>query len=846
MSLSPQSIASGWRFLATALSIAVPVIGKVECEGQGTHFPIGPDSHVQRILPNDGLLAGEIAVVYQDRRGFMWFGAVTGLSRYDGFEFVNYVHEPTAPNSITAGPVWCIAEDDKANLWIGTQDGLNYYDRELETFERFNIATHENGLYSNAIKSIQPNADGTLWIGTLGESLHLFNPDTNVFEHYYFEGPHVGSERPVDYISVVRSDRHDRLWVGTGGSGALLGSKGDTFIPIQQTRGSAADQRRINEARVTDFLFNEDGSVIVATEKGFFQVRESTQQGLSFKIDPTLRPIFEELKDVYLQSLLRDSNGNIWFGTDGEGAFTLNPSTGQYQQLTKRLNPSSLASAVVRDIYEDRSGDLWFSHYPRGVSHIGRAEASFTVVGQSSTPGKGLTNPSVTAFEEDDKGNLWIATDGGGINYWNRNEDAFTAYTPNDSSNFSAPGALSIELDQQQSLWVGTWDGGLNRLDRGKSSFKTYLPEPTNPTSLSSPHVFCVLEDSYGVLWAATMNGGLNRYRPEIDGFDHYYTDVNDPTSINGNLVWVLYEDRDKRLWVGTNSGFNLYDRTHDHFVSYTLPKNDSHQPITWVSTFLMDSQSHLWVGTLGAGLHEFVPDKGFIRHFSSKDGLSGDRICGILEDESKNLWISTFNGITRLDTESGKMTIYDESNGLPGRQFNRFTAHKRIGSEELLFGTTEGMLIINPSQLDSVPSPPPVIFTRLRLDNQLISPTSPQSPLKKSISETDRLELDWGFSLIEIQFAALNYRTSTRNSFEFYMEGVDQDWRKSGKNQSASYANLDPGHYKFMVRAANYQGIWNSAGKSLEIIVHPPLWKRLWFQTLVALLSVGGILGVG
>ena len=622
-------------------------MGLISISLGGDAFPISSDSMVRRISRTDGLLPGEISVIHQDRRGFMWFGAETGLSRYDGFEFINHVHLPADPHSITHGPVWCIAEDEKANLWIGTQNGLNYYDRELETFERFTLATKTNEFHSNSIKSIHPNEDGTLWIGTLGESLHLFDPNTKVFDPLNFETAKIGSERWYDNITIVRSDRHERLWIGTAGAGVLVKLGGGQFIPIQQKSGNAEDQRKINQAHVNDFLFNEDGSVLVATEEGFFQIRILNHLGLSFEPNPSFRDIFEELKETHLHSLLRDSSGNLWFGTDKQGAFTLNPSTGQYQQLTKGSNSASLASDVIRDIYEDQSGDLWFTHYPSGVSHINRSDASFTAMKQSSVPGTGLTHSSVTGFEEDDEGNLWITTDGGGINYWDRNQNTFAAYAPNDSSHFSASGALSVELDQQRSLWVGTWGGGLNRLAPGEASFKTYLPDPANPNSLSSPHVFCVLEDSYGSLWAATLDGGLNRYRPEIDGFTHYYADVNDPTSIGGNLVWVLYEDRDKRLWVGTNSGFNLYDRTHDHFVSYTIPESDTLQPINWVSTFLQDFRSHLWVGTMGGGLHEFVPGKGFIRHLSVKNGLSGNRICGLLEDESKNLWISTFDGLT-------------------------------------------------------------------------------------------------------------------------------------------------------------------------------------------------------
>jgi ligand-binding sensor domain-containing protein len=83
----------------------------------------------------DGLPNNQIQCIFQDKNGWIWLGTSQGLSRFDGYRFVNFVHNPEDTSSLSGELVRVIYEDSKGNLLIGTENGgLNVFDRAKERF----------------------------------------------------------------------------------------------------------------------------------------------------------------------------------------------------------------------------------------------------------------------------------------------------------------------------------------------------------------------------------------------------------------------------------------------------------------------------------------------------------------------------------------------------------------------------------------------------------------------------------------------------------------------------------------------------------------------------------------
>ncbi|HLO16104.1 MAG TPA: two-component regulator propeller domain-containing protein, partial [Anaerolineales bacterium] len=140
---------------------------------------IMPGSIVQfeHFTIEDGLSQNAGLVIFQDRRGYLWFGTQDGLNRYDGFSFKIFKHDLDDPHSISHNSILAITEDKDGYLWIGTWGGgLNRFDPATETFVRYQYDPKEpSSLGNDTVTSIKQDSTGALWVGTLA-GLDRYNP----------------------------------------------------------------------------------------------------------------------------------------------------------------------------------------------------------------------------------------------------------------------------------------------------------------------------------------------------------------------------------------------------------------------------------------------------------------------------------------------------------------------------------------------------------------------------------------------------------------------------------------------------------------------------------------------
>src|SRR5262245_42060833 len=97
-----------------------------------------PALHFTHLTADDGLAQNTVTAILQDRRGFMWIGTSAGLSRYDGYHFTTYTHDPENPNSLSHNWVRDLYEDPDGMIWVATEGGgANKFDPNTETFTRY-------------------------------------------------------------------------------------------------------------------------------------------------------------------------------------------------------------------------------------------------------------------------------------------------------------------------------------------------------------------------------------------------------------------------------------------------------------------------------------------------------------------------------------------------------------------------------------------------------------------------------------------------------------------------------------------------------------------------------------
>ncbi len=378
----------------------------------------------------------------------------------------------------------------------------------------------------------------------------------------------------------------------------------------------------MNSPYVNCILSDKSGNIWFGTKGGV-----SKYDGRSF-VHYTEK---EGLSNNIVLSILQDKAGNLWFGTEGGGACKYDGKT-----FTRFSEDEGLSSNTVLSIIEDKKGNIWFGTNGGGAcSYDGKVFTNYT-------EREGLCNNSVRGILEDKNGNIWFGTNGSGLSKYDGK--SFTTYSENEGLSNNI--VLSMFEDKEGNLWFGVDEGGVNMFD-GKT-FKHY----TEYQGLSNNSVLSILQDKLGNLWFGTYSGGANKF----DG--KTFTWFAEKEGLSNNYVKSMFEDNAGNLWMGTyGGGANRYDGKL--FTHYTGKEGLGSNT---VRSILEDKNGNIWFGTYGDGVISY--DGKNFTHYSEKEGLSSNYVKCILSDKNGNLWFGTDGGgVIKYD---GKTFLnYTEEQGL-------------------------------------------------------------------------------------------------------------------------------------------------------------------------------------
>jgi signal transduction histidine kinase/DNA-binding response OmpR family regulator len=403
---------------------------------------------------------------------------------------------------------------------------------------------------------------------------------------------------------------------------------------------------------------------------------------------------------------------------------------------------------------------------------------------------------------------LLIGTESGGVNIYQMQNHRFQYLTK--KQGLSSDCVKSFVTDGNEIL-IGTYQGGITIVDAQTYRVKAILRnKKDDPHSLRDDVVWNLYKDSKGNIWVAT-NKGVDQYNAGNRTFTHR-NDIFPQKVCN----WIK-EDESGDLWFGGDELLIYNSQTHTGKF-YDERTRDA------IST----KNNCYWLATRGHGLALYSKESGFIRYFTESDGLCNNNVQSLERDEAGYIWLSTFNGLSRFDEESHEIINFDIYDGLQDNQFNYGAAIPY--QTNLIFGGINGVNIFNPAEIRKNFYVPPVVFTGLKIFNK---PVEIGQSINKSINVVEKIELNSKQNVFSIEFAALSFANSSKNEYAYMMEGFDTDWIYSGKVNSATYTNLNPGKYRFKVKASNSNKIWNPQEVSLEVIIHPPFWKTWWFRLI-------------
>lgn len=753
-----------------------------------------------------GLSQGSVNALLQDELGFLWVGTHDGLNRFDGLNFRAFKNVRDDTTSLSDDYVRSIALGPAGQLWVGTErGGLNLFDPQTGRSRRYpmhELGPWEGGREGRTVRGIVRLGDGSLVLDTdrglalfasfAGGSVTLIHPPGN-------------SAFPDPPAAVCPLDGGGGL-VGFGGGAVWRIGVGGTFSP--------------------GFVLPDSIQVIRCPVGGLGLV--GTRDGGIYSFDSRFASIRFLTRvpggaDVsfQIQDLIRGPNGLIWIATT-RGLFFWREGRDVRSVGVGGAGPA-LPSSLVNNLLVDNTGLLWVGTW-NGLLRIHPFSQIIRRIPLLRDADTGLFGAGVVAIEQASRGLLWVGTLDGGVQKVDLGSLEIDPQISRDAALEPWETASVFGLARRGSgeLWIATRNQGMILFHRPTGRARPIPVIGRDGVPLWNASFYSVFVDEAGVVWAGTGDAGLIRYDTDVDGFLEY-KGPGGGWDFGSDWVWPIIEDDEGRLWVGAfNGGVSVIDadrQTQERFEAGPGMLSDNR-----VLTLYSDSRGLIWIGTQGGGLNRLDPKTSEIKVFTVEDGLPHDHVEGVAEDDQGFLWITTNDGLARMDPDTEEFWVLKEGVGLSGDRFHA-NAVFRLEDGHLAFGGEDGLTLFEADRVTPSRILPRVVLTELRIQGHPV-------PLSRALGD-DGLLLEPEENFFTFEFAALNSTDPTQNQYEYMLEGLDEAWIEASPGQVANYTAVRPGRYAFRVRARNADGVWNRQGLTVPVRVQTPYYLTWWFLAL-------------
>ena len=765
-----------------------------------------------------------IDCIYEDSRGFMWFGSYAGLYLFDGYKLTHFKNKPNDPLSISDNKITKILEDSKGNLWVGTQNGINYFDIKNRTFKRFNDKL-KDGIGVVGVGSINICTDKKIWVGMLDglywsdstyqkfNKYNLNKPNINVgLKEFSATGIYMITELGLIYkdynlvsfniipltgvkdfdvdaqIGLLQKDDYGILWIGT--------NKGLFYInTINNNPTHAIEQPLFKNESIRLMVKKSTNELWIDTKTGLYLFNIKTAKIQKYTYNSLLPNGYPKNK---IYNALYSSNNILWTQIYGKKElYTVDINKNQFQNIPIPLMDNIPDVAYLNEMFE-YSPDILFVRQKIGTGLLniatGKISPFFYYPDYNLKGWKG----DVTCFFEENGNKLWIGTFGGVFLFDRKTKNFINLETQMKAFHiFREEPIHKIHKDMKGNLWVLTWWNGVFKVDFKNKTIKGYFQTKEEKIRLLGL-TRSLLESQKGQIWIGTR-GGLCKYMPEADTFKIYGNVLNDSTSMSENTGFTIYEDENENIWVGT----------------------------------------------YGGGLNKLDIKTGKFKHYTTENGLIDNNVFAILPDKKGNFWLCTFIGISVFNRTTETFQNFNYKNGLFNSGFSAFLYGKGRYSDRFFFGGNDGIDFFYPDSIRLSTVNPHIYITDFKLFNKTVPILRGEKDskifyLNEDISFTKHLTLEYQQNVIGFEYAALDYSAPKNIQYAYQLEGFDTSWQYVGNQRSATFTNLNPGNYTFRVKATNGDGAWGTQQASIQIAVLAPWWRTWWFRSLVFLTILG------
>lgn len=820
--------------------------------------------------------------VLQDKDGYIWFGSINGLCRYDGYNMM-MVTPSEAPNRklMLDSRIQAMREWKERYLFIRLRGRLySCYDIQQDAFVDYT----GNGSYKDPYRNYYITQDSCLWLfGNEDGCKRMVEKDGTFTSFKYTAENH---QLPSNNVEFIEDGTNGNIWIGTG-SGMVLVKNGQ----LRTVRNSGHFITMVT-AGEKEYFMTREGEVWLAQANGNLTLQTTPQQaglamppvvasaatagkiyitttGETYEYDIAARKLSPSttvhltngqlktdnrgnrilympngemwyfgpqqpihLQDVYSDMLYQlnseprfeivtDSKGVIWVSTFGNGIYSYNPQTQMTHHVKSTLDSySPLKTNYLVSLYEDKSGNIWACQEYMGVVCLSEEDDNVEYQNFGETDATDHSN-IIRLMKRTGSDVIYIANMYNGLKRTDGNlGNPQYINTINDD-------VVALTTDKDQHLWIGTRKSGVY------VDGKNFQHVKDDASSLDEGKISDIFCDSKGRVWISIFDKGIDYAEPDGNGgyrFRHLFAGKNQIEQPRSML-----QDHAGYIWVASSGGvyyFHPDEILKDPSRFQRLATNVNHDDGVEVHCLYEDTNHQVWTGTIGFGVVTFdnsQAGKPVVKEtMNVAKGLVNNNVQLIIGDQEGKVWMGTDNGLSMYNPKNQQLLSFFLS---PHSMGNMFTENSvlTLNNQHIAFGTRHGVLIIDPANFKIHKDQFPLAITDIQINGVSYRDIGKESPIKGALTHTQEISLGHEQNSLTFYFSDFDYSAGKNTKYTYKLEGVDEEWSPLSNINFATYKNLSPGTYRLFVRSCNSNGIWNDKTVELEICIRSPWWATWW-----------------
>ena len=731
----------------------------------------------------NGLSNSRINDITIDSHGMIWVATMDGLSIFDGRNFSTNTFPRQSVNRICQLP--------NNDMLIATANGLAKYDYRHDDFKYVS--------FDASAVSVAPYVTDVICSGTMA---YIATSGSGLFE--YRLGDTIIRQSVIahliesKYISSLFLDSKNRLWVGANG--------GRTFVCRNGARLSTPADVPDD---INKFLEDKYGNIYAA----------SATSGVAI-VNPgseTKKILLDGIGDTYPVGTILLDGDRLLIGTDGLGLWEYNTHAGTTRKIAADDLAFDFGKSKIHDIVMDNDGNLWLAIYQKGLMLITKESPIFSNYYYCPNNDYNIGSNSVGAIASCND-EIWIGTEGDGIYIVGDGRPSEHIHITGKDGRPIMTNIICLYNQDNKYIWAGTYNNGIVKID-------VATRRTIKCISIPSEKISSITGAPDGKLLVTTYGGGVGSFDPKTETFAR-------TLPVNPQWSCCMVTDAYGNYWLGTFDGLLYVDRDAKTSRKYT--EENGSLPDNTVRDIYIDDKNQVWCATRD-GIMVINPASDQREHL-----LKGVSICSIVKDKMGFVWISSQDGLYRLDPANGALVRFGIEDGLKGTEYAS-RAGIVMDNGMACFGGTMGVTVIKNDNLADAPAIGSVVLRGVTVNNTNVEIGCKYDDitiLSKNIADADTIQLSENHNYFSVHFVSSNPANIDQTVFKYRMIGFDSTFTQCARGvMQASFTNMESGTYVLEIVSS----IRNVSGavRRLTIVIHPVWYKTAVAKTLLAMLLI-------